>query len=195
MGVWLMVAVKTCSQPVAMTSATHLPHPARLARGLHLLELVSVLMVLSVLLALAWGPWQRTLRHLQAESLRAELTSSLVLARNTAITQRRRVTVCGSADGVNCSNAWSQGWLVRTEPSPWAAATAAAVIHVRDRIPPPVRMESSQHRRHVQFLPDGRNAGTNQSLLLCVNGKEHSRVIINVGGRVRSERPRSEKPC
>jgi len=28
-----------------------------------------------------------------------------------------------------------------------------------------------------------------------VNGKEHSRVIINVGGRVRSERPRTEKPC
>ena len=49
-----MVAVKTCSQPVAMTAATHLPHPARLARGLHLLELVIALMVLSVLLALAW---------------------------------------------------------------------------------------------------------------------------------------------
>lgn len=178
-----------------MTAATHLPHPMRLARGLHLLELVIALMVLSVLLALAWAPWQRTLLHLQAESLRAELTSSLALARNAAITQRRRVTVCGSSDGLNCSNAWSQGWLVRIEPSPWAAATATTVIHVRDRLPVPVRIRSSQHRPHVQFLPDGRNAGTNQSLLLCVDDREHSRVIINVGGRVRSERPRFEKPC
>ncbi|UEX19589.1 GspH/FimT family pseudopilin [Stenotrophomonas sp. SI-NJAU-1] len=190
-----MVAIKACSHAVAMPAATLLPHPARLSRGLHLLELVIVLMVLSVLLALAWGPWQRTIRHLQAESLRAELATSLALARSTATTQRRRVTVCGSDDAVNCGNAWNQGWLVRMEPPPWAAATDAAVIHVREPLPAAVRMQSSQHRLHVQFLPDGRNAGTNQSLLLCVDGKEHSRVIISVGGRVRSERPRSEKPC
>lgn len=173
-------------------SLTHLPHPAP---GFHLMELLLVVMLLAVLLTLAWGPWQHLVARLRADTLRAELTGSLVLARSTAVTQRRRVTVCGSLDGMTCSQEWSLGWLVRTEDSPWGAAAPGKVVHVRDRQPGGIRVQTSQHRPHVQFLPDGRNAGTNQSLVLCVDGREHSRVVINVSGRVRSERPRSPVDC
>jgi len=159
------------------------------------MELLLVVMLLAVLLTLAWGPWQRLVARLRADTLRAELTGSLVLARSTAVTQRRRVTVCGSLDGMSCSQEWSLGWLVRTEDSPWGAAAPGKVVHVRDRQPGGIRVQSSQHRPHVQFLPDGRNAGTNQSLVLCVDGREHSRVVINVTGRVRSERARSPVDC
>jgi len=171
---------------------THLPHPAP---GFHLTELLLVVMLLAVLLTLAWGPWQRLVARLRADTLRAELTGSLVLARSTAVTQRRRVTVCGSLDGMSCSQQWSHGWLVRTEVSPWGAAAPGKVVLVRDRQPGRIHVQSSQYRPHVQFLPDGRNAGTNQSLVLCVDGREHSRVVINVTGRVRSERPRSPADC
>ena len=173
-------------------SLTHLPHPAP---GFHLMELLLVVMLLAVLLTLAWGPWQRLVARLRADTLRAELTGSLVLARSTAITQRRRVTVCGSLDGMTCNPQWSHGWLVRTEDAPWASAAPGKVVHVRERQPDRVHVQSSQYRPHVQFLPDGRNAGTNQSLVLCVDGREDSRVVINVTGRVRSERAGSPAEC
>ncbi len=173
-------------------SRCRLPRPAR---GLQLVELMLVVMLLSVLLALAWGPWQRFVARVGADTLRAELSSSLVLARSTAVTQRRRVTVCGSQDGLSCSQEWSHGWLVRTEDSPWAGAAPGKVVQVHERNPGQIRVQSSRYRPHVRFLPDGRNAGTNQSLLLCVDGREHSRVVINVTGRVRSQRPRSPADC
>ncbi|EKT4087466.1 GspH/FimT family pseudopilin [Stenotrophomonas maltophilia] len=168
--------------------------PARLHRGLHLIELLIAVMVLSVLLALAWGPWQRTLRHFQAETLRVELVASLSMARNAAITERRRVTVCGSSDGMRCDQAWSQGWRVQVEPAN-SATGAARELRVHRARRRHVDLRTSDHRPDIRFRPDGRNAGTNQSIVLCMNGQEHSRVIISVPGRVRSQRPRRPIPC
>ncbi|HYQ24212.1 GspH/FimT family protein [Stenotrophomonas sp.] len=176
------------------TPPPHHPPPCP-APGFQLIELLLVLMVLAVLLTLAWGPWQRLVTRLRVDTLRAELSGSLAMARSTALTQRRRVTVCGSADGMNCSQHWSQGWLVRTEDASWASAPPGKVVQTHDRPANGIRIQSSQHRPHVQFLPDGRNAGTNQSLVLCVDGREHSRVVINVSGRVRSERMRGVADC
>ena len=159
------------------------------------MELLVVVMLLAVLLALAWGPWQRLLTRLRVDTLRAELTGSLAMARGAALTQRRRVTVCGSADGTTCSQDWSHGWMVRTEDAPWASAAPGKVVHVHDLQAGRILIQSSRHRPHVQFLPDGRNAGTNQSLVLCVDGREHSRVVISVSGRVRSERTGAAVDC
>ncbi|WP_254051230.1 GspH/FimT family pseudopilin [Stenotrophomonas sp. ESTM1D_MKCIP4_1] len=159
------------------------------------MELLLAVMLLAVLLALGWGPWHRLVGRMRADTLRAELTSSLALARSAALTQRRRVTVCGSLDGLSCSLEWNHGWLVRAEDARWGPDAAGKVLQVRDRQPGRILIRSSQYRPHVQFLPDGRNAGTNQSLVLCVDGREHSRVIISVTGRVRSERARSPVDC
>lgn len=178
-----------------MKPCRSLHRPPRPASGFQLMELLLVVLLLAVLLAVVWGPWQRLAARLRADTLRAELTASLALARSTAITQRRRVTVCGSLDGMTCNRQWSHGWLVRTEDAPWASAAPGKVMHVRERQPDRVHVQSSQYRPHVQFLPDGRNAGTNQSLVLCVDGREHSRVVVNVTGRVRSERAGSAAEC
>jgi len=173
---------------------SHRPGPARLHRGLHLIELLIAVMVLSVLLALAWGPWQRTLRHFQAEALRAELVASLSMARSIAITERRRVTVCGSSDGMMCDQAWSLGWRVQVEPANGATG-AGKELRVHEARQRHVDLRTSDHRPDVRFRPDGRNAGTNQSIVLCVDGQEHSRVIISVPGRVRSQRPPRPTAC
>lgn len=167
---------------------------ARPARGFQLIELLLIVMLLAVALALAWGPWQRALRHLQAESLRRELVASLSLARSTAITERRRVSVCGSSDGHQCDQAWSRGWRVRIE-SRTAAEGPGRLLRTHTSRQHRVELRASDHRPEVQFRPDGRNAGTNQSIVLCVDGYEHSRVIINVPGRVRSQRPRQPVAC
>ncbi|HFK2921410.1 TPA: GspH/FimT family protein [Stenotrophomonas maltophilia] len=173
----------------------HLHAPtARPARGIQLIELLLILMLLAVALALAWGPWQRALRHLQAESLRRELVASLSLARSTAVTERRRVSVCGSSDGQQCDQAWSRGWRVRVEART-AGGGPGRLLRAHTTSQRRVELHTSDHRSEVQFRPDGRNAGTNQSIVLCVDGYEHSRVIINVPGRVRSERPRQPAAC
>lgn len=178
-----------------ITRTPRLSCPSRPATGFQLMELLLVVMLLAILLAVGWAPWQRMIARMRADTLRAELTASLAMARSTAIAQRRRVTVCGSLDGISCSQEWSQGWLVRSEDAPWASAPPGRVLQVHEEQPGRIQIQSSRHRPHVQFLPDGRNAGTNQSLVLCAEGREHSRVIINVTGRVRSERARTPTNC
>lgn len=150
--------------------------------------------VLAVLAALALPPWQALLRDLQARSLRAELVSSLVLARSTAVTQRRRVTVCALAEGAQCGDDWNRGWQVQIEPRTGHNGPAT-VVRVHARRHGRVRLRSSEHRPNVQFRADGRNAGTNQSIVLCVNDQEHSRVIVSVPGRVRSQTAPAASPC
>ena len=172
-----------------------LRRPARLLRGIHLLELLAVLMLLAVLLALAWGPWQRALRYLQADALRSELVSSLVLARNTAIAQHRRISVCASAAGEGCGTDWEVGWQVQLEARTPATGEPPRVLRRYTPRHAHVRLLTSTHRPQVQFRSDGRNAGTNQTLRLCVDGYEHSRVVISVPGRIRSLRPRTPQRC
>ena len=93
-----------------------------------------------------------------------------------------------------CDQAWSQGWRVQVEPANSATA-AARELRVHGTRQRHVDLRTSDHRPDVRFRPDGRNAGTNQSIVLCVDGQEHSRVIISVPGRVRSQRPPRPTAC
>ena len=79
--------------------------------GFTLLELLIVLS-LAALLALASIPLLSSAQHSIQSSQLQQLTGFLKLARSQAVSLGRRVTLCGSIDGEQCSAEWSEAHSV-----------------------------------------------------------------------------------
>lgn len=84
-------------------------------RGLTLIELMITLSILAILVSLAGPPYRQFIQNNRLSGFTSELQRALWLARAEAMTRARRVTVCRSSNGADCSIAagnWIQGWLV-----------------------------------------------------------------------------------
>ena len=85
------------------------------ARGITLLEMVSVMAIVAILMAIAVPSYQYVTN---ANRIAAEvngLLGDMQFARAEAIKEGQTVTVCVSTDGKTCSganNAWQNGWVV-----------------------------------------------------------------------------------
>ena len=82
--------------------------PMRRMRGFTLLELLAVLLILGVLLAIGVPSMQALSARTRADSAIFGLRAMLGLARQSAITLNRDITVCGTVDGVRCSAEWRE---------------------------------------------------------------------------------------
>lgn len=169
-------------------------------RGFTLVELVLVLLVLSVLLAVA-APSLSVLRERMA-ALRAfhALTTGLAQARMAAVAQGRPVTVCPSADGRRCRGdlVWDEGWLVYRDPARSPQPLREEDVLWSDALAPgPVAIRATLGRHRVRYQPTGMSGGNNASLRLCSRKRSvHlGSVVVNIAGRVRHARvSRTEPP-
>jgi len=82
-------------------------------RGFTLIELMVTIAVLALLVAVATPAMMSLVNSNRISSSAGELTAALQLARAEAIRRSATVTVCGSADGVACTNGagWAD-WIV-----------------------------------------------------------------------------------
>ena len=163
---------------------TSLPLPRQ--AGTSLLHMLIAVLVLAILAATAWPSLNAVLAALRADSLRAQLVAVLATARSTAVTRHQHVQACPSSDGTTCGSDWSHGWLLFPAPPPSTPALTPPPWRIEQRAPGPVRAVGNRQRIH--FRPDGRTGGNNLSIRICVAGRLHSRVVVSVPGRVRSER-------
>lgn len=82
-----------------------------------MVELMTTVVVAAILIAIAVPNFNRMVQDARLERVQSELAASLSFARNTALTSKAVVTVCGraseGADTCNLdSNNWKFGWLV-----------------------------------------------------------------------------------
>ena len=168
--------------------------------GLTLLELVVGLAVVAVLCAIALPGLQPVLDRQRAASARQVVSSHLAFARLAAIQGRHPIRVCASVDGATCSgdaNGWATGWIVHRAGRGDGPTTDAGppLRHHQLRYPPGWTIRSSDGRRHMRFLPDGRAFGTNLTLQVCARGDLMAEIIVNNSGRIRSESVRRSGGC
>jgi type IV fimbrial biogenesis protein FimT len=83
------------------------------SRGFTLIELMVTVAVLALLAAVAAPAMIMLLNSNRLSSTAGELTAALQLARAEAVRRSAPVTLCGSTDGVNCTNGanWT-GWAI-----------------------------------------------------------------------------------
>ncbi|KGM50983.1 hypothetical protein N792_12990 [Lysobacter concretionis Ko07 = DSM 16239] len=163
------------------------------ARGFTLIELMVTLAVMAVLLGIGVPSFQRLQQSTRTTTAFHLLTTSLALARLSAVKSNAPVSVCPSRDGRHCrgDSVWDDGWIVFADPArAKQPASVDAVLHRFDRVGPRLALRSTAGRTLVRFHPSGMAYGSNLSVRLCsTRDRTHlGSVIVNNAGRPRSER-------
>lgn len=83
-------------------------------KGLTLIELMVTISILAILMALAVPSFQSMIASSNLTTTTNDLVATFAQARSDAIRRGKRVTVCMSADSLECTTtgAWSQGWIM-----------------------------------------------------------------------------------
>lgn len=170
-----------------------MPRTTRKTRGFTLIEVMVAVSVMSTLLAVGLPAFAALLQHQRASAALASLVSQMSHARLAAVKHRRPTILCPSTSGTHCDAGtdWSGGWMIfvergdRTRPG-----TRSDVLQV-ETVPTSrhLRIRSTAGRNSLRYLPDGRSAGSNLTIIVCNNESERlGAVVVNNAGRPRVER-------
>lgn len=155
--------------------------------GVTLIEQIMVVVIVSVLTAVAMPSLVRLLRRNQVQVAQMDFFSALQHARGMAVTTGKSVLFCPSHDGMRCSGEtrWESGWLI---------------AHDRDRDGQPdatplrtkigytgITILGDSSRRLVRFRSDGSASGTTNTLRFCSRGQPDQTLLVVISnvGRIR----------
>lgn len=139
-------------------------------RGYTLLELSIGVAIVAVLLNLALSGYSNASQAAAALEARNALLATLTVARNKAALLEVDVGLCPSRDGRNCERThhWEHGWLAYADLDRSDAFDPADQVLVRQEgLRDGVRLVTSSGRYHLEFQPNGSNAGSNATFTLC----------------------------
>lgn len=174
--------------------------PARRQRGATVTEVVVGLGIAAGAAGLAAPAMQEFLRASELTTASGELLADLHLARSEALQRNRRVALCKSADGLQCTGqgGWQQGWLVfQDENNNGVLDDGEEKVAVHGALQQGMRVTGNQHVAHyisfnalgaTQLTGGGFQAGT---LTLCRASAAPTpsrQVILNAVGRPRVQR-------
>lgn len=174
--------------------------------GFTIIELIAVMVIASILAAIAIPSFQDFVKDNRISAHTNELITDFHFARTESIKRNRRVTVCKSANGATCDVAdnlnWTQGWITFVDNGPANGVFDAGETILRThsgafadvQIGP--RGADGTIRYYVSYIPRGivqqAGGGTQTGYMrVCDDrGLGTLRVIlISQTGRVRSTPP------
>lgn len=163
------------------------------ARGFTLIELLITLTIMAIVLMLAFPAYGRFIAKQQLNTARYDITTFIRLARNTAITEGKRLVVCPSSNQSTCQSEpnWHQGVLVfHDENRNRERDDGEQIVTVKESMRSDVRVTSSRFRRRISYLPTGRSSGTNLTITLCHERAEieSQAIVVSNTGRLRTVR-------
>jgi type IV fimbrial biogenesis protein FimT len=159
--------------------------------GFTLLELLTTLAVATILVSVAIPGMQHvSANSRQADSINA-FVSTMHLARNTAVSQNSRVTLCASSDGQSCNGGnWHDGFIVFADSDSDQAVDPGEQVLNFTGLREAVTIHSSVPALALTYRSNGRltlpaNGRTVGQFTFCDHrGSQHARtLIIELSGR------------
>lgn len=170
------------------------PHRCRRpARAFTLYEVLIVLVIASVLAALAVPGFQESIRRNRLQAAAQSLATSFSLARSEAIKLTQSVTIAANAGN---GTDWSGGWAAWGPAGAGSNAAAGAILTQAPAYPAPFTLNANAAAAGgFSFDPSGRLAvagqppGTTLIFVLCAGGSalvnNAAAVTVSPSGRVR----------
>ena len=176
----------------------------RRSRGFTLTESVVTLAVASTLLSVGVSTVGDVLHGLRLGGLSNDVLQHLQLARSEAIKRNGRVALCKSADGERCfdGGGWEQGWILFQDLNNNGMRDAHETVLQRlEPLPAQFLLKANNPlARYVSYDATGRTllasgafqAGTFTLCRLSAGPVEGRQIIVNSGGRPRSQKVQLE---
>ena len=173
------------------------------SRGITLVELVIALAVAAIVLNLAVSAYGSAVQAARASAARSALFATLVRGRTVAALWGADVGLCPSRDGLRCADTdeWHGGWVAYadTNHSDGLDAGDRVLVH-QGAVGDGVRIVTSSGRRHLEFQPNGGNAGSNATFTLCDRRgpSRASAIAMGNAGTYREAKPTAaglERAC
>jgi type IV fimbrial biogenesis protein FimT len=160
------------------------------SNGVTLIELLVTLSIASILLTVAVPGFRVFIQDSRLTTQINNFASAMMLAKSEALKRSSSATVCPSTNGTSCTggSAWSNGWLVFSDPNRNGAVDAdEEIIQVGPALTGGNTLSGGRTR--ITFDANGFSLGLNDSISLCDSrgAASSKRLIINNQGRVRTE--------
>ncbi|UCG74366.1 MAG: GspH/FimT family pseudopilin [Chromatiales bacterium] len=137
------------------------------SRGFTLPELLTALAITGLTLSLAVPSLNNVIAGQRRATAVNNLVGSLHLARSSAMTRNEPVTICPSADGVNCTTTpWEQGWLVFVDPALQREPGADRILASEYGLSGTMTVQSVEFAQALSYQPNGlpvSSRGANES--------------------------------
>ena len=173
----------------------------RRARGVTLVELATVVAIVGITLSLAVPAFSKLMaRNAMASSVNLFL-AQLHLARSSAVTRERRITLCPATDPNTCSDdhrAWHGGYLIfQDDNRNRELDSGEQIISYEERARSDITIvSSSKFRNRISYRAMGRAWFSNTTIRFChPNYPDLNRaIIVSNNGRVRKVEKKDGKP-
>jgi len=133
--------------------------------------LPELLVSLALVATLAAGAVSSFKGILQENRMVAEVNhfvTALQQARSEAVKHGRRVVLCPSLDGSNCSNseAWTHGWMLFASDNR-EHESGEPLLQSGTPLSAGIILHASNHRKRIVYQPDGSSGGSNCTFIFC----------------------------
>jgi type IV fimbrial biogenesis protein FimT len=163
--------------------------------GFTLLELLTTITIIAVLASIAI-PTFRSVRDSNAMATSVNLfLTQLHLARSSAVTRERRITLCPASDPQTCNNdhtAWREGYLIFQDSNKNRQRDSdEQLISYQERSDSQIKIvSSSRARNRISYLPMGRAWFSNTTVRFCHRQRPelNRAIIVSNNGRVRQSK-------
>lgn len=174
------------------------PHTC-LHAGFTLLELLTILLLLAIVAAVAVPGWQRLMADNRLNVTANTLVLSLQRARSEALKRNAVVFVCAGDGHTGCRDPgdWSQGWLISIDADSNGRADRDEPVISESSIQGNTVVRASRRSANVAFRYDGRSPGSNTTWILCdPRGSARPRqIVLSNEGRIRTAHGDQAQDC
>lgn len=152
-------------------------------KGFTVIELTICSVLIGIMSALAIPSLQHFLLKAEIEGQSYSLMRHLNTARMQAIVEHTRYTLCPSKDSINCTTAWTSGYLLFDDRNADHVRDPSERIFHAEQGPSNgahLSWRSFQHKPALQFVSTGITDAQNGSFVICPNNNDvhYARAII-----------------
>lgn len=156
-------------------------------KGFTLLELMIAVAIAAILAGIGTVSFLSWVSNTQSKEVSGSFRSSVTFARGQAVKHGGWVSVCGSEDGLSCSDSFENGWLVfhdRDRDTKLSAIDSVLQWHEQEygRVEMDVSADSSASNPHLIF--NYRGYPDRELKVRVERGKYNQSFMLHTTGRI-----------